>query len=408
MRSVSFIIGFCLLIIIGCGEPQPHTLHYVGHHYGDHPSWEYHTELEVTTNRDTIIYERKVFSRATIKNPAHPIETQHIMAVANSADFYVVHDSLDYNWPGGDHTVKRKLAHGYEIYQNQTAKRVIDLKSQDTLAFTSYGAAELYLTHTDLHSNFEHDVYMLEDSLRMFRIKVLGKLSSETYDIALFSLDGHNRGEARFLVNQQTKTIEKREYVVHEKSEAYKSKSIGYEVRVEAGHHIDLGKIVSPNSSNYMEAGFTLLNQHKNPEKAIKLIDSALALAYNWPNVSAKLTALCQLKKEKEALAFIDTFLDDDRITMPQAYRIGRDLLLFQSQQQNDYKTSLMLFKKLSHKYPENPLPHFGLARVYSAQGRFGEAILALEQCNHLDSNGGFSKQTQENIERLQQRKPMI
>lgn len=407
MRSISFIIGSCLLIIVGCSEPQPHTLYYVGHHYGDHPSWEYHTELEVTTNWDTVIYERKVFSRATIKNPAHPIETQHIMAVANSEGFCVVYDSLDYNWPGGDHTVKRKLAHGYEVDNNKTQKRIIP-ESQKTMVLTSYGAAELYLTHTDLHSNFEHDVYMLEDSLRMFRIKVLGTLSNGDYDIALYSLDGYNRREARFLVNQKTKAIEKREYVVHEKSEAYKSKSIGYEVRVEAGHHIDLGKIVSPNSSNYMEAGFSLLNQNKNPEKAIKLIDSALALAYNWPNVSAKLTALCHLKKEKEATVFIDSFLEDNRITMPQAYRIGRDLLLFQSQQQNDYKIPLMLFKKLSQKHPENPLPHFGLARVYSAQGRFGEAILALEQCNHLDSNGGFSKQIKENIERLQQRQPMI
>lgn len=406
MRKSSIYILFYLLII-GCENQQSPTLHYLGHHYGDHPSWEYHTEIKIVQDGDTLMYSRQVYDRASIKNPKHPIESQCIKAISSTNGFYVVYDSLDFNWPGGDHIVKQQHSSGYLLSKNTNPDRQIIPENQGAMILTSYGAAELYLTHTNLHANFEKDIYMLSDSLRFFRAKVLNHSKEAKHEVVLFSLDAENSGEARFFIND--KIVEKREYTVYEKSEGYQSKSIGYETRVPKNHQIKLDEIEFPNANNYLEAGFTLLNQNKHSQKAIAYIDQALETDYNWPLVSRKLIALDYLKSANKTSEFIDSFVEDDRITLPQAYRIGRDLMQFQSQQQDaDYTTVLYLFKQLSKSHPTEALPHFGIARAYSAQGHYDKAIEALNICKRLDVQGFYSQQIETNLDRLKQRQKMI
>ncbi len=338
MRKSSIYILFYMLIS-GCEMQQSPTLHYLGHHYGDHPSWEYHTELKIVQDGDTLMYSRQVYDRASIKNPKHPIESQRIKAINSTNGFYVVYDSLDFNWPGGDHIVKQQHSNGYNLSKNKDPDKQIIPENQGTMILTSYGAAELYLTHTNLHANFEKDIYMLSDSLRFFRAIVLNHSKEVKHEVVLFSLDAKNSGEARFIIND--KIVEKREYTVYEKSEGYQSKSIGYETHVPKNHQIKLNDIEFPNANNYLEAGFTLLNQNKHSQKAIAYIDQALEIDYNWPLVSRKLIALDYLKSVNKTSKFIDSFVEDDRITLPQAYRIGRDLMQFLSQQKDtDYSCS--------------------------------------------------------------------
>jgi tetratricopeptide (TPR) repeat protein len=158
-----------------------------------------------------------------------------------------------------------------------------------------------------------------------------------------------------------------------------------------------------------MEAAFQFLNQNKSPDKALEYIDQALELDYNWPSVRNKLIALDFLKKKKEASAFIDSFTKKELITMRQSYRVGRDLMQFQSQQQKaDYTTVLYLFKQLSKSHPTEALPHFGIARAYSAQGHFEKAIKALQQSKQLDVEHQYTQQINTNLERLKQKKEMI
>jgi tetratricopeptide (TPR) repeat protein len=356
---------------------------------------------------DTLVYSRQVYDRASIKNPKYPIESQRIKAISSTNDFHVVYDSLDFNWPGGDHIVKQQFSNGYLLSKNTNPDKQIIPENQETMILTSYGAAELFLTHTQLHPEFEKDVYLLQDSLRLFRIKVLDSSKNKKHDIALFSLDENNSGEARFLVNE--KIVQKREYTVYEKSEGYQSKSIGYETKVDNLYNIDIDKIAYPNSGDYMEAAFQFLNQNKSPDKALEYIDQALELDYNWPSVRNKLIALDFLKKKKEASAFIDSFTKKELITMRQSYRVGRDLMQFQSQQQKaDYTTVLYLFKQLSKSHPTEALPHFGIARAYSAQGHFEKAIKALQQSKQLDVEHQYTQQINTNLERLKQKKEMI
>lgn len=399
-----------MLIIVfftNCDNHQSTTLHYLGHHYGDHPSWEYHTELKMVQDGDTLVYSRQVYDRASIKNPKYPIESQRIKAISSTNDFHVVYDSLDFNWPGGDHIVKQQFSNGYLLSKNTNPDKQIIPENQETMILTSYGAAELYLTHTKLHVNFEKDIYILSDSLRFFRAKVLNHSKGAKHEVVLFSLDAENSGEARFFING--KIVEKREYTVYEKSEGYQSKSIGYETKVDNLYNIDIDKIAYPNSGDYMEAAFQFLNQNKSPDKALEYIDQALELDYNWPSVRNKLIALDFLKKKKEASAFIDSFTKKELITMRQSYRVGRDLMQFQSQQQKaDYTTVLYLFKQLSKSHPTEALPHFGIARAYSAQGHFEKAIKALQQSKQLDVEHQYTQQINTNLERLKQKKEMI
>jgi tetratricopeptide (TPR) repeat protein len=356
---------------------------------------------------DTLVYSRQVYDRASIKNPKYPIESQRIKAISSTNDFHVVYDSLDFNWPGGDHIVKQQFSNGYLLSKNTNPDKQIIPENQETMILTSYGAAELYLTHTKLHVNFEKDIYILSDSLRFFRAKVLNHSKGAKHEVVLFSLDAENSGEARFFING--KIVEKREYTVYEKSEGYQSKSIGYETKVDNLYNIDIDKIAYPNSGDYMEAAFQFLNQNKSPDKALEYIDQALELDYNWPSVRNKLIALDFLKKKKEASAFIDSFTKKELITMRQSYRVGRDLMQFQSQQQKaDYTTVLYLFKQLSKSHPTEALPHFGIARAYSAQGHFEKAIKALQQSKQLDVEHQYTQQINTNLERLKQKKEMI
>ena len=114
-------------------------------------------------------------------------------------------------------------------------------------------------------------------------------------------------------------------------------------------------------------AGYFLANK-MNLDEALKDEDQSLQIEERYDNLMSKSRILETMGRRDEAVAFRNKALDKGNAL--QLYFYGRQL-------QGDKKQddALAIFRANAKKFPDEWTSHLGLARVYSAQGDFDNAV---------------------------------
>lgn len=118
-------------------------------------------------------------------------------------------------------------------------------------------------------------------------------------------------------------------------------------------------------------AGFFLANKI-NLDEALKDEDQSIQVEERYDNLLSKSRILETMGRKDEAVAFRNKALE--RGTALQLYFYGRQL-------QGDKKQdeALVVFRSNAKKFPDYWTSHLGMARVYSAQGDFDNAVKELK-----------------------------
>ena len=114
-------------------------------------------------------------------------------------------------------------------------------------------------------------------------------------------------------------------------------------------------------------AGYFLANKI-NLEEALKYEDLSIQAEERYDNLMSKAKILDAMGRKQDAEAFRAKALDKG--TALQLYFYGRQL---QGEKKQD--EALAIFKSNAKKFPDYWTSHLGLARVYSAQGDFDNAV---------------------------------
>lgn len=122
------------------------------------------------------------------------------------------------------------------------------------------------------------------------------------------------------------------------------------------------------NWAGWDDAATYLLTQKYDLEEALKYEDSSIGMEKRYDNLLTKSQVLEAMGRKDEAEAAKNEALA--RATAPQLYFYG---ILLQSQGKQDQ--AFDFFRQAAKKDPNDWLVHDGVARIYSAQGDFEDAI---------------------------------
>jgi tetratricopeptide (TPR) repeat protein len=140
-------------------------------------------------------------------------------------------------------------------------------------------------------------------------------------------------------------------------------------------------------------AGYLLANKI-NLDEALKFEDQSLNIEERYDNLMTKSKILEAQGKSSEAVAFKTKALEKGNAL--QLYVYARQL---QGEKKQD--EALAIFRANAKKFPEHWTSHLGLARVYSAQGDFGNAVKEMKTA--LSGSPDANKSALENyIKRLE------
>ncbi|MEM8765164.1 MAG: hypothetical protein AAGD88_15205 [Bacteroidota bacterium] len=407
MLYKSFFTLFIVFVLVG--HSQNNTNRYLGQHYGDHPTWAYFVETEKSISSDTLSYKKTIFNRNQIKDHDRPYISQTIKILLSPEKARLIIDSTNL-WNGQRQLAYRELDDSINFKQWKGGKLMSSqtLKKPEGPFFSTLECLELYFSYTKVLDNLELNSYFPpigEDTVfRPFKVKVLGRLpiaslkadSLFAYDIAVFSLDGSNVGDAKLLIEPTGNRTVNREYIVIEeskKTEGYKS--IGYESWIPYDYRINLDSLDKPSAMNYIEAAYDLLNNDGSEGEALQMLDKAILQELSYNTVIAKVNLYRDLNKTEQIEGFV-LKLDLDNMLVWDVYLIGRRLISM-----NQYNAADHLFTESENQYPTSPYPKMGLARLFSVGKEFEKAISKLTQCLLLDIDENTRTRIKENIEKL-------
>lgn len=223
---------------------QSRTDYYQGGHYGAHKPWLYISKITTQKKGDTLEFERLVYRDSNELNTGNVLATDRVtMLMFNENSIRILSDSLSFNWPKGPKCYKL-WKNDSLVIEYQDPKRInFDFKvgdirrlKPDALTFSSIAALELYLSQCDLFEGFEKDFLMADDTLRPFRVRVLGIIyfhpekenSSKCFDISINPLDRKSLHGGKIFMEVASRAVLKREFVTNET----KHKSILHEYRI--------------------------------------------------------------------------------------------------------------------------------------------------------------------------------
>jgi hypothetical protein len=140
-------------------------------------------------------------------------------------------------------------------------------------------------------------------------------------------------------------------------------------------------------------AGYFLANKI-NLDEALKYEDQSIQAEERYDNLMSKSNILEAMGRKQDAATFRSKALD--MANALQLYGYGRQL---QGEKKQD--EALIVFRSSAKKFPDNWTSHLGLARVYSAQGDFDNAVkeLKLSMVGAPDAN---QTALQDYVKRLQ------
>lgn len=352
---------------------QSKTKHYIGKHYGNHPSWEYYTEVKTQRNGDTLFYKQVRYNRNQIKSIEAPVFDQSIKMLVQDDNVRILYDSVRY-FSSYRYVVKDLVDSVHVSLNNGPASNNIKLKKGKLPLFSTTESVELYLGNIALHPNFVKDIQYIgaDNTYRNFRIKVVDDINVNVknrgllncYDIAIISLDSSNVQDAKLYINKENGDMIKKEYIVNENSSATTGslKSIGNERLVAANYSIDLTSIPNPTGANYEELAFNYINQGVKQKKALQLMDKALKEKMSLSLVQGKIKVLKFIGQNDKVDDFVTTTIDDPRLQMMDVHNLGRQFI-----SENNLDLAKKVFIKNVELHPDEGVPYFGMGRLYLA-----------------------------------------
>lgn len=407
---IKYLLLWLMMSASVCAQSQDKTAtkHYIGQHYGDHPSWEYYAEVRTYRNGDTLYYEQDRYNRNVIRRPENRAMIQRLTILLEENHPRVLRDSVVYGW-----SHKILMEHQQDSVLGMSGNTVIKEKvSNDKPFFSTLESIELYLAHTNLYSDFEQDINY---GFRDFRIKVIDNVGIEgvdqkvadCYEIAVFSLDSSNVADAKLYVDKASGTLIKKEYIVNEFTAPGSMKSIGTERIVPADHQIDIASLENPTAKDYVEAAFLAINQQNDLKKARNYVDQAFVFQPNINTAQARINILAETGRADSTVVYQTVQKAIEQLDLyTNVYELnnfGRQLL------QDGYDTpALYVFEKNTELHPDNFVPLVGLARFYGQKGNFKKAITYLEKSLKLNPNSANKTRIEENLARLRAGENMI
>lgn len=211
--------------------------YYKGMHYGAHKPWKFFSVTHVDKIGDTLVFERNVFPNEPPFDNQRLLEVNYVKMLVHDEDHVtVLHDSLNYNWPGGPKFTKKRVKDSLSLYYHDARKVNFDAEqgatfflSPNGLTFTSIPSVALYLMQTNIYVDFEKRIFIAtQDELRPFVVRVLDLLrvsqnpSVWVYDISINSLDKKSLFTGKIYLTRNSKNIAKIEYVAND----FKHKSV--------------------------------------------------------------------------------------------------------------------------------------------------------------------------------------
>ncbi len=419
MKKIIFL--FLLFLPLICGFDHllaQEPLLYLGKHYGDHPTWEYFAQVNTYRKGDTLVYEEKRYNRNVIREENPPIHQHWVKLLLKNDQIITLHDSARYGWGYGFAFYEKE---GRISFRPVSSPQVNNIQKGKLPYFSTLESLSLYLRYTDLHLNYEetiaYGVNSTNDAPRPFKVKVIDQLTLLTdentridcYDIAFFSLDSSNVGDARIYLDKQNGVMVKKEYTVHEQSFPRGGlKSIANERLISADYRIDLAHIAFPSAHNFMEAAFSNLQNKEyvpsDAQSALLMMDKALVKKTSYQTIEAKLRMMLFLKQEESTLrTFLNDILGHPDLSVMDVHQVGRWLM-----DQEQLNLAQTTFEKNAAKHPDHFVPMVGLARFYNAQKNFTEALHYLRKSLTLNPDEGNRGRIQENIQRLEKGEAML
>jgi tetratricopeptide (TPR) repeat protein len=116
------------------------------------------------------------------------------------------------------------------------------------------------------------------------------------------------------------------------------------------------------------DAATWLVDNKVDLEQAVKYADKSIAVEERYDNVMTKSRALDLLGRKEEAAKFRTEALE--KANAIQSYGYARQL-----QRDKKLEESYAAYRANAKKFPNDWITHFGMARVYSAQGDYDNAI---------------------------------
>jgi tetratricopeptide (TPR) repeat protein len=381
---------------------------YRGMHYAGHWNYEYYIENKLTINDDAIKltgvwYDRDSiysFKKAVRKfNISMTIEGDKVLHLDESYRIY--NGSMYHNW--ATQINDGKIFTQYFLNDNITPQENSQIELGPLPAVT-FSSLVPYLQKIKLHRNLEKNINIITSDesgtiLRPFKIKVVDEqdISVEglgiknCYFIYVFSLDASNDEEQRIYIDKNSKEIVSIDYIVHESESTNNTypKSSGYERLVTSKNAINMAEQENFDFNDYIEAAFIEVNNNNNKE-ALKLIDKAFVLDANRKTIKNKLRIMVLANKaNKDIDSFIKKVIDDDSFSVWGQAHTAKGFVIGMPAPKS-YQTAKAILDYGLLKRPDNIMLIVTLARLYSEQGDFKQAI------KHI--NTAMAKNTDESL----------
>jgi tetratricopeptide (TPR) repeat protein len=137
---------------------------------------------------------------------------------------------------------------------------------------------------------------------------------------------------------------------------------------VEKSLHKQLRGLAQYTWDGWNDAADFLVNNKIDLEEALHYADKSIAVEERYENLMTKSQALELLGRKDEAAKFHAEALD--KANAVQSYAYARQL-----QRDKKLDESYAAYRANAKKFPNDWISHFGMARVYSAQGDYDNAI---------------------------------
>lgn len=160
---------------------------------------------------------------------------------------------------------------------------------------------------------------------------------------------------------------------------------------VEADLRKQLRGLVQFNWVTWNDAADFLMTRKEDLDEALKYIDKSISMSEEHTNLMTKSQVLDAMGRKDEAKKYLDKSLE--KANAAELYQYARQL---QGEKKNE--EAYAIFRECLKRYPNSSSSHTGMARVYSAQGDFDNALkeaklaLAMSPENLKKFNEAFVK----------------
>lgn len=154
--------------------------------------------------------------------------------------------------------------------------------------------------------------------------------------------------------------------------------------------------LAGPSTQDYTAAINYTINSNGDLTQALKWADMAVAKEANFQSVMAKLNVLNAMEKAGDAKNYALEIADSPKLNAIDLHQIARTFMGW-----GDKETAYSIFSTNAKRHPDTWPVNVGLARMYSAQGKYKKAIQHAEKALNNSPNEPNTQALKAAIERL-------